>query len=415
MLNLIKTKRIDISLLLNYTIILYVFLLPLSKAFSFATGPYVLLILWLAEKKYSDKIKIFNNKLFFYFFIFFAFSSISILWSDAPDPGLKTIKSYASLLIISIVIATSLKKEFVKPLLYAFFISIFINELMLYSIYFEIIHVPWTNQNNPHPKNLSHIHYSYFLAITIFLLIYDILEKNNKTPLLKLIEIVFLLSTITNLFLNIGKTGQVSLLCGSFVFMIIYFKEKMKYFLTILFSLILVILIAWNFSHNFKNRILRAQVDIKKVLNDDFSGQSIGSRLAIQKLTLDAIRTKPFLGHGVGNFEKPIQEAGKSNPTAYRYGWWVSSAHNDFLQIALFTGVIGLCLYICFLFYVAKELAPSNRLLRATFFSLFTIMICVGMFSMNYKFHYAPLFGILIGYFYVIKKYNLYNESQEQI
>jgi O-antigen ligase len=190
-----------VSLVLNVVLVIYAALLPLSGAFSTHTGPYIILFLWIFEGNLINKYrKLKKEHVFLAFYALFGIYLISFLWTNNLKEGIHSLKYYLSMIIIMSVYFTSLRKKIIPYTIGAFLSSMFLSEIISYGIFLDL----WRVGSRGTPENPSpfmhHIKYSIFLAITIFILVWQILNK--KTDLkLKILESVFLVSATIYLFL----------------------------------------------------------------------------------------------------------------------------------------------------------------------------------------------------------------------
>ena len=116
---------------------------------------------------------------------------------------------------------------------------------------------------------------------------------------------------------------------------------------------------------------LQLNYDIQSPTFDGFNGLTI--RLAEWECALDAIRKAPFLGHGLGQSKEVLHQSFEEKGFVYglKQGY---NAHNQYLEIALATGWIGLLIFlgVCVvLFYQAYQ--SQNK---AAIFVLIYILLC---------------------------------------
>jgi len=382
------------SYLLNFIIVLYAFLLPFSSTFTIHTAPYLLIIFWLLEGRFNYKFQILkNNKPTSFLILFFLFSSISLLWTNDLHHGIELIKLYFAHIIVFIIIITSIQKKFVETLISIFIVAMFISELASYGIMLGL----WSLKGHigdPTPF-MSHIPYSIYLVTTIILLLGRVLKKNENLKL-KLLEVLFIFSSTANLFLNGGRTGQIAFIFGILIFILIYFRFKIKYLVPTLIIIITTFTIAYNFSPIFKSRADYAKKDIEKTLHHDLSG-SIGIRVAAKIVGYAAVSNSPLYGYGIGDdkemfdrywFLKNMENIAKSKP--------LSHSHDQYLQILLQTGIIGLFFFLGFIFYIFRvvSLNTSNeyRLKKASLVSFMVIFIFTFFTDIAFNSHMGTLF-----------------------
>jgi O-antigen ligase len=223
--------------LLNASFLIYAILLPFSDAFTSHTGPWILLFFWLLEGEIHRKIRrIFNEKALLFWLLFLSFSSLSLLWTTNIHDGIHILRYYFTIAIISITLYTSLDRKFAPWLLYSFLGAMFISEIVSYGIYLDLWHTRRATPQNPTPF-MHHVIYSIFLAVTVILLLGQILNQKNRIWV-RALELIFLLSVtqraifygilaifIVSFFIDVPLRNYSS---GLFAFLIGYFLSHLS-------------------------------------------------------------------------------------------------------------------------------------------------------------------------------------------
>ncbi|MCM8759602.1 MAG: O-antigen ligase family protein [Candidatus Omnitrophica bacterium] len=115
-----------------------------------------------------------------------------------------------------------------------------------------------------------------------------------------------------------------------------------------------------------------------------FEQGTLKSRILIWKTCIELIKERPIIGHGIGNFEPSYYKIAyeKENvliPPNLR----VDKAHNEFLEIAVENGIVGLLLFLFFIFTIYKMswyiLRNKNEKSFEKFVSVFAISGITGM------------------------------------
>ena len=386
------------TILLNMVFVLYAFLLPLSKAFPVFTGPYIILLFWLLEGGFSLKFeKIKSSKAMQFLLLFFFFSILSLLWSDNVAEGRQLLRYYFAIVVVAVSLYTSMQEKFVKYILYAFLLSMFISEITSYGIYFGWWQMQGHTAADPTPF-MHHTIYSVFLAVTIFLLISQV--KDIRTPLfLRVFELLFLLSSSVNLFINGGRTGQLALIFGALAYTFIYFKKKI-YLLYTLLVLAAVFMSAYSLSTNFNHRVHQAVSDIQNIQKGNLQ-TSWGTRIAIKIVSSEIIEDNILFGVGMGDSMDVYKEyLQKPKFSDFKFTKNVHHLHDQFIQILVQTGIIGFGLFLFFFYALFRIIFTStNDLIKASLFSILTVFIFSFFTDVPFKNFTAGLFAFVIGYF----------------
>lgn len=115
---------------------------------------------------------------------------------------------------------------------------------------------------------------------------------------------------------------------------------------------------------------------------------SADGRLLIWKNCIEMIHNKPFFGHGYGTYIKNYCQQQinyfKLHPENSREALLADEvyfAFNDYLQILVELGILGLMMFILLLFFIFKQpYKPENLMVTASKVGLFSMLIC-GLFS----------------------------------
>ncbi len=333
--------------------------MPLSRA---AVSFFVIFLpfLWLIEGKFKKKwTYIKSNKALLGLLIFISLLFCSILWTSNFDDAKRPLR-LLSYFFTTIVIATSLKKEHIQPTITAFLSGMFVSELIAYGVYFELWQFKNATPQNPSPF-MFHIDYSVFLAFTSLLLLNRLLSK--RYTLTQKIFIFFFFLTVTgNLFIGIGRTGQLAMIVGILSMFLYHFKLSFKSLTIAVLSIIITLFIAYNVSPNFQKRLHQAYSDITQISKAHFHS-SWGIRAAYWITTFHIVKEHPLLGVGIGDYmkatEKELQKP-QYNPKRYaKHFMATNTPHNQYLLILLQVGLIGLGVFL-YIFYNLLKLPISD-------------------------------------------------------
>ena len=224
---ILNLKIINYEKLYHYSIVLFAFILPLSRA-GISFFIIFLPLIYLLEKDFKRKYhQILSNKVLMALVIFIIYSSLSIFWSSNLEMALHIIR-LDTYFLVTFVISTSLKREYIPHVITAFLMGMFISETIAYGVFFELWQFKHAIPENPSPL-MIYIDYSIFMALTAILLLNKIVSKHYLLKE-KIILSLFFLSVTGNLFLTPGRTGQ-----GAFVIAIIVYVYYILEFLLNLF------------------------------------------------------------------------------------------------------------------------------------------------------------------------------------
>lgn len=197
-----------------------------------------------------------------------------------------------------------------------------------------------------------------FLVLVIPLGLYFALEKKKWWGYL-VYSLVFLALLATR--------TRGSWIGGAFAFIAYFFlsREKKKgiqgfyrtWIAFALLSAILLVFFIFTATFDFQQRLFSLFQDGFDVISgDDDADQAGSSRVYIWKKTIGLIKRKPLLGYGVENMSYAMHQAYHDEIVA-DYGTFRNwdKAHNEFLNIAVSSGIPSLIVYLGFLFAAFKK------------------------------------------------------------
>ncbi|EDM23221.1 O-antigen ligase family protein [Caminibacter mediatlanticus] len=418
-------KKTNINSVLNYFILLLIFVSLFSTAaIRIVLG--LIFILWILENNFQIKFSILKQYIkhswpLKLLLIFFTIKFFSIFWSNSIYNGFWSgyfKNAYDSffrhdllyLLIIPIIL-TSFKKNNAKKAIDIFLLGMFISEIFSYLLFFDLL--PHWNFIRGTPYNpspfLNHSLYSFLLVIFIFTLF----EKFQRTNILieKLIFLFFSITATINLFINGGRTGQLIFIFTVFFYAFYKYPKKIKYVVSGILAIIVIFTLAYKFSPIFNQRINNALYEVRGIVNGNYSS-SWGGRFLSILVTKDVFEKNPILGIGIGNSRKEVFEIIKSNyPNAFDYykRRLHSDMHNEYAQILVEEGIIGLIIFIMFLFISFKQ--KINDGFYNFFIKLFIFVFTLALFTGNFFSKMFTSFVLFYIFFAISVKLSTYHET----
>ena len=389
-------SRIDY---INYLILLYAFLLPLSLDIT-RTISIILIILWISGK---DRFETSIPKPLIIFLAFIGISFISYFWSDSTfQEVFKYIKRYWYF-FPAFIIYKYIKKAYIEYAISTFLLGMFVSEMISFSIYFHIISPFGLANATTLSPFMQHTMYSIFLAATsIFLLGRFLYEKNIKY---QIVYFLFFLSVAVNLFINTGRTGQIAFF-GALIILFIYkYKLRIKSVFLSILAIIFILFAAYNFSPNFKNRMNQTEQSVNKMLKKDDYSTSLGIRAAFWIITKEMFLDSPILGVGTANHLSKMKITIEEKLPHLKINKGYLHFHNQYLEVLVQLGIIGLFIFLLFLYSIIKIkiLNYEINLLKIGFISVFILgMITDNILWLNMT---IMLFSFILGLLLAQNKY----------
>ena len=368
-------KKINFEQLTYYSLLLFAFALPLSRA---ANSFFVLflLVLVLFKKDYKSSWQTLKeNSIFLYIALFIGYLYLSALWSSDTDVLLKQLRMYGYWMVIPCFVILA-KKEWMYAVLNAFLLGMFISEILAYGIWLEWWSFNGRDASYPAPF-MTHIHYSVFLAFTALVLFYRFLFEHSSLKLRIPMFLFFVMST-TNLMISTGRTGQLAFFVTLFLVFIIRYRLSFKSLvLSALFG-ISIIALSYQTLPLFEKRVDAGIQDVNMIMHEKYD-TSFGLRAIWWMITYHALQEEPLLGYGLGDYK----EAAKDAVATHQYEGlnnefkdYVQEAHyhNQYLMIATQGGLIGIALMFL-LFYKLLRLPIQDKELKHLSIIAFVVLL----------------------------------------
>ena len=365
---------------LNYLLILFAFLLPISTAMTNAAVA-LLILFWLIEGRWKEKYTILRSSLPFKLFLaFILLIGLSILWSHGIEGGFWGNKSpnaivfyfrqYIFDFMIIPIILTSMRKEFIRYIISSFLAAILVSELMSWGIFMEWIQYKDVSPDDPSPF-MNHSFYSIFLAVAVFVLLTRFFQ--TKTTLYKVLIVLFILSAMVNLFLNGGRLGQLAFFVAIFVYIGLRYRVTAKSILLSLLTISAVFTIAYKASPVFQKRMDLSLQSLQKITEGNYAS-SWGKRAQILTVAKDLVRENPILGIGIGNAKVEFLEKAKECSQNRDFLLKVAHLHNGYMQILVELGIVGLLLFFFFLYRLLRiQLKRDDHILLVIVITIYLV------------------------------------------
>ena len=374
--------RQKINVWLNYALIAFAFVLPISRS-GISILIVVIPLLWIAEGGWKTKWEVLKKDRFVLAICaYLGFVLLSLLWTDNYSKAVLGIKNYGHLILIPIVMLSVEKHNLIK-LFRAFAIGMVILIFLCVLNYFKI----WTKPGKVAGAANLFMHrldFSMFLATTIIMGLVFIQNHiqfvQKKKWNFDTILWIFLISiSLIWMFVQDGRSGQLALAVSLPVFVIRIFWKKNKLtlgVLIILFSGFIYSQFHWNSS--FRGRVLDAKNEMADAQKAGKYESSVGYRLIAWKISLKLISERPVAGYGIGDSMDVVQATVDNwkDEKIHLPPMDVitkNHVHNQYLQILLETGAIGLVLFLtifCF-FYQGSLDRTASLMLVIIFFTGF--------------------------------------------
>lgn len=312
-------------------------------------------LLVLNEDKVNWKKITISTSIFFIFIL-------SALYTTDIDRAIKLLIRLTPLLILPFSLATVPKAIYnkltdvfvqvytISCCLFCFVIFIYCKTLDISDIYILYSYISnnfWGYEDHP-------IYISLYFGIALILILFK-----SKKSLLNVFLFVVILFTL--LFLS-RKGNIISLIVILLVMLISNSKNifSRNFFGYTIIGIFLIAGVSYLFN-NFLFTRFNEIINLSAFLNNPET--STGIRSILWSTSLDLSFEAPYFGYGIGSVQELtgsslIDSGYKELTMVLKY-----NAHNQYLQIALISGYIGLILFLVILVYIFNEIKNSKRAL----------------------------------------------------
>lgn len=357
-----EETRTRINRYLNMLLVVLAFSLPLYRKWVSTAAPLVT-ILWFVEGRFPEKTAVLRRHwLTLAVAAFVGFSLLSLAWSADPAEGLDYLSKYRYLLLIP-VIATSLRERFRALAEVSFVVGAVVSVVVSASVFAGVLRLRDAFPGNPSPF-MSHLDYSMVLAVAALIALTRVLEVTTPAHH-RLGWIAASGVVIGGLLINIGRSGQAAFIVAAAVVIPLALWDRSPRLAAVAtVGAVAVLAAAYAVVSPFQLRFDAGFHELSAAVTDGRYDTNQGKRVAGAVVAMDMIREHPVLGTGVGANMKLFRELLESRHRGLRpFIAWFPHLHNQYLQTATETGLVGLVLLMGVLgaLIVGPYIDPHDR------------------------------------------------------
>lgn len=307
---------------------------------------------------------------------FYLLLVVGLFWTKNLKAGAFDLEVKMSLIIFPLLfLFLNYSKSYIRFVVHAFILGILVGSLYLFYQSFLLFKLNYAIDSFFYVNLSTLIHPSYlsfYVVTAIMILLVDL--KNKVLKLFKsdliTVSLIFLL-LLFNIFL-LSRVGVFVGLLFVLFFTIEWTINKRKYLLGIAITLIVLstAYMSYKKSPYVKQRLNELIVGVNATEGDASNG-STGIRLKIWGEALVLIKEQPIFGYGTGDVKDVLMSQYKLKGVEAAYEKKLN-AHNQFLQIGVGLGVLGLILFI-----LVYYLGIINGLKNNNYFSIGFIIISI--------------------------------------
>ncbi len=363
----LKNKNI-IGLFLS----LLIFMFPLH--FKFAPILISILLVCATARLFISKQRVHISRAHVFLFLFYIFLIIGLYWTENIKTGIFDLEVKASLIIFPILFSLIKynKNEFprlIRALVYGVLTFFVIGVFFASKTYIQRgdgLHYFLYARLSPviHPSYMS-MYITTAIAYILHYLKSGLYLFINKTLTVSIVAVLFLIN-----FMLLSKIGIFVSVLILFYYITSWVRREKKYVIGLSSGLIFCLFFIFTYK---KVEYVAQRVDEFGSIFDKQSGdsdKSSGVRIQIWNQAINLIKSNPVIGYGTGDVKDVLVAKYMENELHYAVKQKYN-AHNQFFQITISSGIIGLSLFLLGVYFGSK----NNR--------LFLIFISISFFYMS--------------------------------
>jgi hypothetical protein len=360
-------------------LILFAFSLPLSVGLAnLCAGAILFIWLFFGDKKETLR-QIRSSKAVQALIVYCLFFIVEFIVAGFPESGFFEAKKAVYLLMVPVFMSFLKRDRNVDVYLWAFVLGVFVCHIFSYLLLAGFYQLVPSHGGAPF---INRIHYSLLLAFSLVFLLYFFHKPYDKN---KRFYLIALLSMGINLFIQDGKSGLFVAVCQIPIFYVIL-SGKLRWAFIALSVCITAIGLSYFLGSPLKDRLDKAYIDLQSASHGEFNRvRSTLTRVLLIRNSLEMIKSSPWLGIGMGNYEQEYKKIIKSkNLDVIPY----DHPHNQYLFMATQFGIWSI-LFLLWIFFEQFRFYFKNR---TSPYRTLIFLIPLGYFLM--AFLENPLMGM---------------------
>jgi O-antigen ligase len=317
-------------------------------------------------------------------------SIIGLLYTQNINDGLFRIQNSSMLFLYPLIfgtVKTDIKKT-IRIVTETFIATFFVTCLVCVGVaFYKFSKDGSAHHFSGHPL-VQWMTYPYIFSLscmvaTIFL--YEKLRHNtsDSQPLLRTPKVVVLLAVFFSAFIFLVSIKQViiSWVVVTMLYAYVLTKSKRFFFglVVLIFAMALCAVLFVPALNKKVKEVVNTSENTIPLDTDGSLGRTwdgIAVRKAIWACALDAIAQNPWLGVGTGDSQDKLQEAYEARQFYFASRYNTYNAHNQYLQLLLDFGIVGLILFLS-----AHFIIPLYRLRASLVFITFSLCVLLMFFT----------------------------------
>ena len=355
----------------------------------------VLFLLWLIEGNLRNKLyHLRTQKLFVILMVFLGYNVLSLLWTEYIRVGLETLKPYKYYLLIIPPLITSISREKISGLIFAFILGVLIHAAVAYiGMFFDITSILSKKIYDPYAI------YGPFTAFCALYFLSRIFQKDSSIYEIAICLAIFIALFIL-LFIKPGRSGQIGFFVSALVLVFLYFGRSLKTVIFTVIAFLMILFVTLNIEST-RQKYNDAVDELKGVvMKEDYSGHW-GARVGFLMSSIEVAKQSPLFGVGIGDSRDALQrlyERGK-NRSFYTISFF-DGPHNQYLTFLTKLGLVGLSLFMIYIVMFFRLDIKNVELKNLSI--VFIVMFCFNcladeiIFMKPYNIYFAVMSALFM-------------------
>lgn len=385
---MIIRRKSYLSQVIKLSVILFYFLSSYFALGGFLYWLPILLVIISLLVHISPEFKFQKSLYFKWIFSFVSISILSLLWSENIVIGFSILKYLIPVFIFTfyIYLYTSSQNDLNNVLIMYYLSQVITLIYIIFSV--DIWSLSNERLGGEHlGSNFNSNSIAYNLCFAVYTGIF--LIKRFSSKLLKITVIIVTILMIIVIILT-GSRGGYLLLSFPFLLYTIFYLPK-KWIASIIILLSALFLINTDLSRSVTHSLPAQRVSSIFLI---LQNKQEDARSELINLGIEWFQTKPFLGHGINNFRALSNESESFRGDNFY-------AHNNYIEILVDLGIIGLILYYYIYYVILKRCMRTKKN-----YYLIPLLVSIIIYEFVEVTYYSVTFQFFISIFFVLTQKN---------
>jgi O-antigen ligase len=363
------------------SLVLVFFAFPMSVALA-NVGLLLTLVFWLLGLAWGSSVRdtrqALSNPATLPALALFAWIAVAALWSPAESGQIaEAVQKYSKFLMLPLFMGLLQDPATRRRCWQAFALAmLFTLAVTWLNIWFDF---GWTRTHNQgfgqdHTVFKDRIAQGILMSFFTVMAMHQAAQAPSRT-LAMLAGGVAGLAAFSVLFLSAGRTGYLALLLSMAVFSVFAVGPNARRLIIAFAAIAAVLVLAFTTSDQLRTRTAQAWQEALRS-TEAAAVTSVGARVEMARFSLETALETPLFGHGTAAYPV-LAKAHFTDPT------WCSVVcvhpHNQFVFFLFEQGLVGLALFLWFVFSIARQAWQKNTPRRALMLAFLAVLVVSNM------------------------------------